>query len=357
MRRLLVALILSCVAAPAAAQSYERLCDTELENCRAPIMRLIWAETQGIDVGFSEMSDARYSAALIKRFRAGVPVRVLMDGEVPTRKPKTAAILAALASAGIPMREKVSRGVFHWKMMLFHGQDMVEFSKANYTPYFLLPQQLGVSWFDEAVYFTNDSRLTNTFRTKFDDLWLNTTSYANYANVTGPLVRRYPIYPKAPEMNFPPQDDFTARSVARYNREPTAIDVIAFRIAERKHADALIAAVARGVKVRFLVEPQSYTDPKFPDHKINVERMYYGGVDIRYRAHTGFLHEAAVVLHGLGEVIFGSSVLSPASSNAQQEHNFFYHPGFGKPWFFQFFVDQFERKWNNTAAFLPFKPH
>jgi hypothetical protein len=42
--------------------------------------------------------------------------------------------------------------------------------------------------------------------------------------------------------------------------------------------------------------------------------------------------------------IFGSSNWTSASSDSQAEHNYFTT----KLWFFDWFVDQFDRKWNNT---------
>ena len=36
---------------------------------------------------------------------------------------------------------------------------------------------------DESIYFTDDAVVVNSFRTKYDDLWTNTTGYANYANI------------------------------------------------------------------------------------------------------------------------------------------------------------------------------
>ena len=42
--------------------------------------------------------------------------------------------------------------------------------------------------------------------------------------------------------------------------------------------------------------------------------------------------------------VFGSSNWTTPSANQQQEHNYFTT----KPWMFQWFTDQFERKWNNT---------
>src|SRR5205814_9627615 len=52
-----------------------------------------------------------------------------------------------------------------------------------------------VNYTDEVVAFTNNLSLLHSFMTKFDDLWTSTTEFANYANVTGPLTRSFPIYP------------------------------------------------------------------------------------------------------------------------------------------------------------------
>ena len=110
----------------------ERLCDTQLEDCRAPLLTLIQNETQGLDVAFWYMADARYSNLIVQKFQAGLPVRVLMDDRADESKPSTTPIVKQLKDAGIPMRKKSGGGILHWKMMLFHGQNVVEFSKANY---------------------------------------------------------------------------------------------------------------------------------------------------------------------------------------------------------------------------------
>ena len=114
-----------------------------------------------------------------------------MDDRADESKPSTTAQVQQLKDAGIPMRKKSGGGILHWKMMLFHGQNVVEFSKANYYDQAFVATAPD-NWDDEAVFFTRDNRLTNTFRTKFDNLWIDTTNYANYANITSPLVRRYP---------------------------------------------------------------------------------------------------------------------------------------------------------------------
>jgi len=52
--------------------------------------------------------------------------------------------------------------------MLFHGQNMLEFSKANYAPSEFVPDVPNSNYSDEAIFFTNDDRLTNTFRRRFE---------------------------------------------------------------------------------------------------------------------------------------------------------------------------------------------
>jgi phosphatidylserine/phosphatidylglycerophosphate/cardiolipin synthase-like enzyme len=121
------------LGAPLTAAAQERLCDTQFEDCRAPLLELIRNETVGIDVAFWFMEDFRYVAELINRKNAGVPVRVLVDTRANASKRLNEDMLNYMRDAGIPMREKFTGDILHFKMMLFHGQNKVEFSKANFT--------------------------------------------------------------------------------------------------------------------------------------------------------------------------------------------------------------------------------
>jgi phosphatidylserine/phosphatidylglycerophosphate/cardiolipin synthase-like enzyme len=350
-------LLVSPIGAAAQERLQERLCDTQYEDCREPLLELIRNEDQGIDVAFWYMQDYRYVHELMARHTAGVPVRIIVDQRANSKYAYNATMLAYLRDAGIPMREKYAGpDILHFKMMLFHGQDMLEFSKANYGPWAFSPAEPNVSYDDEAVFFTDDDRLTNTFRRRFEDLWTDTAVVQDFGNMTGPPFRIYPVYPIDPSMNFPPLQDFANRAVARYDQEAERIDAIVFRVYDDRQTNAMIRAVARGVPVRILTEPTEYRNPLRVYDSEHVDRMYMGGVQLKLRKHPGLLHEAAVVMHGLGEVIFGSSNWTAGSAIASDEHNFFYDPGFGKPWFFQWFADQFERKWNDSVNYVPFQP-
>jgi hypothetical protein len=118
----------------------------------------------------------------------------------------------------------------------------------------------------------------------------------------------------------------------------------------------VLRAVARGTPVRLITDYGEYRNPGRLWDAAHIDRMSSGGAAIKVGSHGGAVHEAAIVLHGLGEVIFGSSNWTTPSAIKQDEHNFFYTPSFGKPWFFDWFVDQFERKWRDSALFPDFKP-
>src|SRR4026207_1850718 len=190
-RRLLISLILALMLLTAVdTQAQERLCDTAFEDCRTPLWQLIDAETQGIDVAFWFMQDDSYATKLINKFKAGVPVRVLVDPRANPTYAGNEEVLNMLKDAGIPMRYKLTDGILHWKLMLFVGQNKLEFSGANYSGNFFVPDAPNVNYFDEAIYFTNDNSLIRSFKTKYDDVWTNTADYGNYANITGPLTRK-----------------------------------------------------------------------------------------------------------------------------------------------------------------------
>jgi phosphatidylserine/phosphatidylglycerophosphate/cardiolipin synthase-like enzyme len=325
------------------------------------LLDLIRNETVGIDVGFWFMEDTRYSAELIRRFQAGVPVRVVFDRRAFSQFGYDAARvpIERLMEAGIPLRHKPGGGgILHFKMMLFAGQNVVQFSAANYSGEAFVPDTPYVNYIDEAIYFTDDPEYVNSFKTRFDDVWTDTALFANHANVSAPLARHYPTYPISADLNFVPWQNFATRSVARYKAENVGIDSIMYRITDRRHSDQMIAAVTRNLPVRLISEPEQYRDPTRLWHAWNVDRMYMAGVQVRHRKHAGLTHEKLTLLRGQQMAIFGSSNWTSASASGQHEHNIFST----RPWFYAWMHDHFERKWNNlgpaaeTEPFVPLPP-
>ena len=397
-RRITVGLAFALVPllAPARADAADRLCDTRFEDCRAPLISLINSEPAGggIDVAFWFMTDDRYRAALQNALNRGVRVRVLVDPRADATKAGNAQIRANLAAAGIPIRQKVKVAswgdILHWKLMYFekgpNGKPVVGFSAGNFSSESYVPVVAYKDYIDEVVYITDDPRIAGTFAWKFENYWTDTSgSFTDYANVAAPYPRYYPVVTQDPALNFPPTQNYANRAVSRYDNEPAGvnggkIDVIMYRISQDEHADGMIRAIGRGIPVRLITEEENYRDARYIWHSYNVDRMWAAGVDVKQRYLTGgkagITHQKSVILYGQKQVIFGSSNWSSASATQQFEHNLFSAPctpgqvtwcDGGGPnnnppnWFFNWFVKQFDDKWNsvnpyNFTEFLPFKP-
>ena len=376
MRRLLSLSLLAALApltAPAPAAALDRLCDVRYEDCRAPLLNLINSEPAGgaIDVAFWFMEDDRYRAALVAAKNRGVRVRVLVDPRANATKRLNEQILKALADGGIQMRYKVAQSwgdILHWKMMYFADSNVVQFSAANYSPASFVPLQPYSDYIDEVIYFTDDVRLTRSFNTKFENYWTDQTGFKDYANVSGPQPRYYPISPIDPALNFPPDQDYAVKATTHYKREfglpGAAIDVTMYRMSDARHADVMISAVQQGIPVRLITEQENYRDSRYIWHSYNADRMWAAGVQVKDRAHAGIVHQKTVVLHGQKEVIHGSSNWSSASSNQQLEHNIFSLPCTpgqttwcdANNWFYDYFAAQFTSKWNASSEFQAFTP-
>src|SRR5687767_8761981 len=199
-------------------------------------------------------------------------------------------------AAGAPMRYKVGDGIVHVKQALFAAQNTVLFTGSNFGDADVGPYAQFENYVDGAWYFTNDPAVVNSFKTRYDDIWTNTTLYGNYANITGPLTRRYPTFPIDPAMNFLPNsnpaEDYGARMIGELDRENQKIDLTMYRLTDVGIVDALLRALERGVPVRLLAEPHEY---RFDAGRLgaeftgpyNMDRMFAAGVQIRMRKHSG----------------------------------------------------------------------
>ena len=343
---------------PTDAGAAEVLCDPAHEDCKTTLLNYVANERGSIDVAMWFMEDADMANALIARHRAGVPVRALVDPRRNSTTPMNATILKMLQDAGIPMRAKAGGGILHWKFMIFSGQNVVQFSAANYSDYYFRPATPYLDYTDEGIYFSDDGPIVDSFRRKFDDSWIDTANFSNYANVSGTPVRSFPLFPVDPTLNFVPAQDFGKRSTPLYDAETQRIDVIMYKVTEATHADGMIRAVRRGIPVRLITEPDLYRDTRNIWQAYHIDRMYAAGVQVRVRAHAGFLHQKTTLLYSQGLTIFGSSNWTTDSNRVQYEHNYFTT----KAAFFSWFEQNFLRKWNNstghaeTKSFVPLPP-
>jgi phosphatidylserine/phosphatidylglycerophosphate/cardiolipin synthase-like enzyme len=355
-----LALLFTTIAErPAAAQTttlptQERLCDPTFEDCRADILTYIQQETVQIDMAFWMMTDARYAAELVRAKDRGVKIRLLVDPRCSSAHPNCVPQLDTLKNAGIPMRNRVPSGILHWKMIHFASQGQVEFAGANYAPFELTPDTPYVNFTDEIVFFSKDPSIVRSFQTKFDELWISQTEFANYANIAPnePLLRSYPISPIDPQLNFPPDDSYRDRSLAAYAAEQQQIDVMMFRLTDENHTNAMVAAMNRGVPVRLITDETEYRNTSRLWDSYNVDRLWKAGAQVRFDGHQGINHAKLVMLRGTSFSIFGSSNWTSPSTDSQREHNMFT----SEPWIYDYLEALFQRKWTNGHGQIETKP-
>jgi phosphatidylserine/phosphatidylglycerophosphate/cardiolipin synthase-like enzyme len=352
--RWLCSVLAATIAFHPALLKADEFCEPAGTDCRARLLAYIGHETVRLDVGTEEITDSTIADAVIARFRAKVPVRMIVEPRRTSVEPANGVMLNKLKAAGIPMRYKHTGDIVHWKMMIFAGQHTVQFGAAQYTKSYLVPVQPYVNFTQDPIYFSTNVAVVNSFERKFDDAWVDATNFANFGN-SATVGRAYPSYSIDASMNFVPAQNFGTRSKARYDAETTRIDVIMYKITEATHADAIIRARQRGVPVRLITEPTRYRNPDNVWQAYFLDRMYAAGVSIRDRAHQGFLHQKTTLLYSQGLAVFGSSNWTTASNGTQYEHNYFTTGSA----FFEWFRKVFVRKWNSsteTKAFVPLPP-
>jgi phosphatidylserine/phosphatidylglycerophosphate/cardiolipin synthase-like enzyme len=353
------------------AMASERLCDASFEDCRAPLVALIQKENVEIDIAFWFMDDWMITNALNAKIQSGVKVRMLVD---PRSDGAHSEIPPSFATLGTPMRQRIANGILHWKMAIFAGQGVVEFSGANMSRAELDPYYPYSDYVDEAIFFSDDPNIVNSFRTMYDKWWVDTVDYSNFANTAPPFTLTpayappgpYPIesevcavVPDGCGLNFLPssrwQDNYGTKVEYAIGAEKTKIDVDMFRITNAAIANSMIAAFQRGVPIRMIVDMSEYTNTARVWDRYNVDRMFMVGIPLKITKHTGQNHEKSVLIYGQGLAIWGSSNWTSPSFNSQQEHNYF-STSTVKPWYFQWFVNQFERRWNSPQEYQAFVP-
>jgi hypothetical protein len=368
-----------------------RLCDNSFEDCRQPILDAIDAEpvTGGIDVSMWFMDDFRYVDHLIAAWKRGVPLRVIVDTKADATYPGTKTQRDRMVAAGIPIRRYSGTAINHWKVFIFEAQGKMNFSASNFSNGSYSPIVPYTQYVDEAICFTSRPSIINSFITKFEDRWTNTTKYVDFANMTVPPARKFPVSPIDPDLNFVPDQNYENRLNTQVNLEGAnakfpnlvpKIDAVMFRITSGKIPDALIARAQAGVPIRLINEEQQYRNTAYFWDSYNMDRMYMAcaglptppcqPMQLKFKNNTTDqdVHQKSIILYTRAlattpkpMVVFGSSNWTSSSASSQEEHNYFDTEQYTFDWF----VQQFERKWNNlkadgtpigTIVFKPFVP-
>jgi len=387
-RRSIMCAVLVMIASAMPAQADDTIFFPAVDNVTAILVDRINRETVRIDMSAWYLTERAISTALVNRFRAGVPVRLLGDraalfeNDVATKRE-----FYWLASQGIPIRLRYQPtwypDIDHWKATIFAGQNLVSFGSANYTPFELAPVSPN-NYKDETVMFSTDPAIVNGFRTKFDRFWNDTTPdpgghvaappyFKNFNDACAlepgcadyrtlfpspqPMVvntsRLEPDYPLPADIVWSQGPAFNQRLVAEIDRETTRVDIVIYRLTAASVADALERKVRQGVPVRIIIEPEQYMNRAWPEYwltHIYVDRLLAAGASVKQRAHAGLTHMKMLVT---------SEIATNASSNFaefwQRDHNYFVSAAL-KPAIHEAMRQRFETMWNDAVAFSTFVP-
>lgn len=360
-------LFLAVGGSPAVAQ--EQLFFPSRDNAQAQIVAKINAERVRLDIGLWLLNDGEITTAIINRHLAGIPVRVLGDrAGIFESDPNTRASFERLASAGVPIRLRYHPTFFpeimHWKCGIFVGQNLASIGSANWTSFELTPVD-AVNFKDEAVLLTNDTAMIQALKTKFDQMWVDTTYFLDwpeaYRTETGlswtvPMsISRVRLEPDYLTTNFiwGQGPEIINPMIAEIDAENVAIDMVSYRLTVPSLTDALIRRKNAGVPVRVFIEPTQYRSNKFPEYWLvgnEADRLWAAGIPIKQRLHQGLTHMKTLIT---------SRVALLASSNYtknwQRDHNYFIS-ALTKPGLYLQMKDEFNRMWNDAVNYETFKP-
>jgi hypothetical protein len=355
-RVLLVAgfLVLASTLAPERVTASDTLYFTAIQDARQPILNLIAAEKERIDIGVWWFNDKVVSDALLRRFEAGVQVRFLADVLAYNADANTKAQIDYLASHGIPIRFRSmpanSNEILHWKCGIFAGQNKVAFGSANWTVYSLRPYS-STNYDDDTVLVTDDTQLVPAFKMRFDRMWVDTTAFTDFANVTAAVrVRREPDALLPPSMIWSQGTPYNTRLIAEIDAEQQTIDFVLYRLVSASVADALVRRAQAGVRVRLVIDPVQYRNGKLPGASANIDKLWAASVTIVQRVHQGITHMKTIVT---------STIATNGSSNVtdgvQRDHNYFIERAL-EPTLYDQLKARLAAMLADTRGFAPFRP-
>jgi len=390
-RALAFALAFIITSIPASsAHAEERMYFAATDNITDVLVQKINAETVRIDMSVWHLTENSITIALLNRFRAGVQVRLIADRvNIFESNPITRKEVYILANEGVPIRIRFNPTWYpeidHWKTTIFAGQNLVAFGSANYTPFELAPAS-PTNYKDETVLFSDDPAIVNPVRTKFDQIWNDTTpepqsmiagppylkdwydaceheptgncgdfstQYPNPAPMVINTARLEPDNPLPPDLVWGQGPSFNNRLTQEINAEPSLVQLVIYRLTVANITTALIDKWRAGVPVQLLIEPTEYLNRLWPEYWLthaSVDKLWAAGVPIKQRAHEGLTHMKTLVTSA-----YATNASSNFAATWQRDIDQFI-PAASKPVLYQAVKDRVTAMWNDPAAFGPFQP-
>jgi hypothetical protein len=359
-----------------------------IDNVTNVLVQQINAETGRIDIAVWYLSEHRVSIAIANRWNAGVPVRLLGDrGAIFEADPHTKAEFYWLANQGVPIRLRYNPTWYpeinHWKAAIFAGQNKVLFGSGNFAPTELAPLS-ATNYDDESELLTDDPAIVGAFKTKFDQMWNDTTAEPQSIYGPPPYLKNWDdacaleracadyhtLYPNPKPMmvdtarlepnNPMPGDliwgqgpDFNTRLTQEIYNEPNRIDIVVYRLTVNSITQALLDRFHANVPLRVIVDTYQYANRLYPEYWLthaNIDKLWASGVQIQQRVHAGVTHMKTLITS-----TYATNGSSNYAATWQRDHDYFVSAA-TKPAIYTALKNRFETMWNDSVGFTPFSP-
>jgi hypothetical protein len=151
-----------------------------MDSFSSRLITLIDRETQGIDANTLRFDHEGLAAALIRRHRAGVPVRVNSEWEEyrSLKRPNVSLVLDTLYAAGVPLKWRAHSGNNHEKVVILHGQQRIVHGSSNLSPGADQGStNIEVNFFSNPATNPEDLQAVPYYAQKFNRRWSNSQAY------------------------------------------------------------------------------------------------------------------------------------------------------------------------------------
>lgn len=266
-----------------------------------------------IDAALYEFDRPSVRDALLAANERGVHVRIVTDNNTHYSE-DDGPTYQALADAGIEIVDDYGKGDdlrIHDKYLILDGQK-VWTGSANLTT-------------DDLTQNHNNSLLLTSadvaqmFQNDFNQLVAQRFGLTKTASpITQTTYNNHLL-----EALFSPQDAALDKIIAEVNAAQTAIDFSILQLKDDALRDALLAAQARGVQVRGLLDADSAEDSDSDD-----EALCAGGVSLKIEGTPGRMHNKFMLIDPGTQrerVITGSLNWTPAARTASSENTLVLH--------------------------------
>lgn len=359
---------------------------TATDNVTNVLVQLINNENVRVDIGDWLLSEHSISIAIANAFARGVQVRLLGDRvAIFESDPHTKTEFYWLANQGVPIRLRFNPTWFpeinHWKAAILAGQNTVLFGSGNFTPFELAPFS-STNYDDESEIVTSDPAIVGAFRTRFDQMWNDTTfepesiyggppymkswydacsseptgtcdfltQFPNPAPMNVDTTRLEPDNPTPPDLIFSQGPDFNNRLAQEIQNESAHIDLTVYRLGVDNITQALLAQAQTGVPVRIIVDQNQYTNPLFPEYELthaNIDKLWAAGIPVMMSLHQGVMHMKTLITS-----TFATNASSNYTPHWQRDGDYFVSVS-TKSTIYQALVNRFQAMWTDTAGFGP----